>query len=83
MSVPSSPFGLYPSRNRVAAQRVMSGTAFTLGQPVVEGGVSLFRQSLWLAVPVAALLAIVLLTTLVGRLVNIIHGLWAKKKAGN
>ena len=54
MSVPSSPFGLYPSRNRVAAQRVMPGTAFTLGQPVVEGGVTLFRQSLWLAVPVAA-----------------------------
>lgn len=54
MSMPPSPFGLHPTRSRVAAQRVTPGAAFTLGQPVVEGGVTLFRQSLWLAVPVAA-----------------------------
>lgn len=54
MSGSPSPFGLYPTRNCMDGQRVLSGAVFTLGQPVVEGSVTLFRQSLWLAVPVAA-----------------------------
>lgn len=60
MSGSPSPFGLYPTRSCVDGQRVLPGAVYTLGTPVVEGGVTLFRQSLWLAVPVAARAAVAL-----------------------
>jgi hypothetical protein len=50
----AGPFGLYPTRERVAGQRVSAGAVFNLDSPVVDGGATLFRQSLWLAVPVSA-----------------------------
>lgn len=49
-----APFGLYPTRSLVAGQRVSAGQVFTLDTPVGEGGVTLFRQSFWLAVPMSA-----------------------------
>ncbi len=53
MSV-ATDFGLYPTRGRVAGQRVAPGQVFDLGTPVQAGGVTRFRRSLWLAVPAAA-----------------------------
>lgn len=47
-------FGLYPTRERIVGQRVAAGQVFVLGTPVLDGGVTRFRQSLWLAVPAAA-----------------------------
>ncbi len=53
-------FGLYPTRERIVGQRVAAGRVFTLGTPVLDGGVTRFRQSLWLAVPAAARNAVAL-----------------------
>lgn len=50
----TAPFGLYPSRSLVAGQRLQAGAVFALATPVVEAGATLFRHSLWLAVPAAA-----------------------------
>lgn len=47
----SVPFGLYPSRSLVTAQRINAGRVFDLNVPVKTNDVVLFRTSLWLPVP--------------------------------
>lgn len=47
------PFGLYPTRELVAGQRLAAGATLALQRPVQAGGATLFRASCWLPVPPA------------------------------
>jgi hypothetical protein len=51
------PFSLYTTASCELAQRVNAGQVFDLKTPVTEGGVTLFRRSLWLPLPASARVA--------------------------
>ena len=49
MSTPA--FGLYPTRDLVASQRLSAGAVMALQRPVQADGATLFRSTCWLPVP--------------------------------
>ncbi|MEO6409180.1 MAG: hypothetical protein ABIO45_10575 [Burkholderiaceae bacterium] len=49
MSTPA--FGLYPTRDLVASQRLSAGAVLALQRPVQADGAKLFRSTCWLPVP--------------------------------
>ena len=51
------PFSLYTAAACEPAQQVHAGQVFDLKAPVTDGGVTLFRHSLWLPMPASARLA--------------------------
>lgn len=51
------PFSLYTAATCESAQRVNAGQVFDLKTPLTEGGVTLFRRSLWLPLSASARLA--------------------------
>ena len=51
------PFALYSAATCLGADQVQAGQVFDLDRPIVQGGATLFRQSLWLPVSAAARLA--------------------------